>query len=254
MAIKMISETATEGSFEIEGLYSGYGLTIGTALRRVLLSSLTGGAITQIKIKGVGHEFSTIPDVIEDVVEITLNLKKIRFRMHDKEPQVLRLHKTGEGMATGKDIETNASVEVITLDAHIATLTSKSADFDVELTVEKGLGYVPLESRKLEKLAIGVIALDAIFTPVTKVNFTVENMRVEDRTDYNKIRLFVETDGSVTPSGAVRKAGHILEDHFKAISEMPHTEPTAYISEKTVAEKTKVSKAKVARVKKPAKK
>ncbi len=244
VAIKTVSESPTEGIFEIEGLYTGYGLTVGNALRRALLSSLPGGAITLIKIKGVGHEFSTLPDVIEDVVEITLNLKKIRFRMHSRDPQVLSLKFKGEGAVTGKDIEANSEVEVITPLAHIATLTSKNAELDIELTVEKGLGYVPLEARKMEKLPIGVIALDAIFTPVTKVNFTVENMRVEDRTDFNRLRFVVETDGSITPSTAMAKAAHILQDHFKVVAEMPRMEvqPMAVVPKSAEAKKPRAKK------------
>jgi len=163
VGIKTVSEDATTGVFEIEGLYSGYGVTIGNAFRRVLLSSIPGAAVTQIKIKGVGHEFTTIPNVIEDVVELTLNLKKIRFEIFSNEPQILNLKIKGEQKVTAADIETNSETRLITPDAHIATLTSKSAVFEMEITVEKGLGYVPVEARKTEKLPIGVIAIDAIF-------------------------------------------------------------------------------------------
>ena len=225
VAIKRISENGREGVFEVEGLYRGYGLTLGTALRRVLLSSLPGAAITQIKIRGVNHEFSTIPGVLEDVVSIMLNLKQIRFRIYTTEPQVLHLKKKGEGEVTALDIETNAQVELITPDAHIATLTEKATELDMEITVEKGLGYVPVEARKTEKLAIGVIALDAIFTPVTKVFYTIENMRVGDRTDYNRLRLHVETDGTITPSQAIRKASKILQDHFEKVALIEVREP-----------------------------
>lgn len=230
VAIKRISENGREGVFEIEGLYRGYGLTLGTTLRRVLLSSLPGAAITQIKIKGVNHEFSTIPGVLEDVVSIMLNLKQIRFRIHTTEPQVLTLRKKGEGEVKASDIEMNAQVELITPDAHIATLTEKSTEFDMEVTVEKGLGYVPVEARKAEKLAIGVIALDAIFTPVTKVFYTIENMRVGERTDYNRLRLHIETDGSITPSQALRKASKILQDHYEKVSLIEVREPEATVS------------------------
>ncbi len=218
--IKTVSEDEKNGVFEIEGLYTGYGLTIGNALRRVLLSSIPGAAITQVKIKGVGHEFSTIPHVIEDVVEICLNLKKIRFRAFVDEPQVLTLKVKGEKEVTAGDIEANSNVEVISKDVHIATISAKSGELDIELTVERGLGYVPVEARKTEKLAIGVVALDAIFTPVIKVSFTVENMRVEDKTDYNLLRMAIETDGSLTPSAALRKASKILQDHFVKIAEI----------------------------------
>lgn len=216
--IKKVSESDTEGVFEVEGLYSGYGLTLGNALRRVLLSSLPGAAITQIKIKGVNHEFSTLEGVKEDVVEIGLNLKKIRFRIHTDEPQVLTLKAKGETEVSASDIKTNAQVDLITPDVHITTLTAKDAELDVEITVEKGLGYLPAEARKSDKLPIGVIALDALFSPVTKVNFTVENMRVGERADYNRLRLVVETDGSITPSAALRKASNILQDHFVKVS------------------------------------
>ncbi len=241
--IKTVSEDAKSGVFEIEGLYTGYGLTVGNSLRRVLLSSIPGAAITQIKIKGVGHEFTTIADVAEDVVEITLNLKKLRFRVHVDEPQILNLKVKGEREVTAADIETNANVEVISPDAHIATLTSKSGELDMEITVERGLGYVPSEQARQEKLPIGVIALDAMFTPVTKVSFSIENMRVSERTDYNLLRLAIETDGSITPSAALRKSSNILQDHFAKISaiEVKESEPVV-VEEKEEKKKKKAKK------------
>lgn len=220
VSIKKVSETTTDGVFEIEGLYNGYGLTLGNALRRTLFSSLPGAAITQVKIKGVDHEFSTISGVIEDVVEICLNLKKIRFRLFTDEPQTLTVKAKGEKEVLASDIETNSDVEVITPDIHIASLSSKSADFELELRVERGLGYVPVEARKFEKLPIGTISLDSLFSPVIKVNFTVENMRVGDRTDYNKLKIEVKTDGSITPSSALHKANNILKDHFDKLSKL----------------------------------
>ena len=216
--IKKISEEKNEGVFEVEGLYTGYGLTLGNALRRTLISSLPGAAITQVKIKGVDHEFSTITGIMEDVVEIALNLKKVRFSFHANEPQVLTLKVKGEKKVTAKDIETNAQVEVVNPDAHIATLTNKNSELEMELTVEKGLGYVPVEARKIEKLPIRTIAIDAIFTPIVKVNFVVENMRVGDRTDYNRVKLIIETDGTMSPSSALRKAANILKDHFEKVA------------------------------------
>ncbi|AKM77800.1 MAG: DNA-directed RNA polymerase subunit alpha [Candidatus Wolfebacteria bacterium GW2011_GWC2_46_275] len=218
--IKTISETATEGVFEIDGLYSGYGLTVGNALRRVLLSSLPGACVTQIKIKNVKHEFTTIDGVMEDIVEIALNMKKVRFAFHADEPQVLTLDVKGEKVVTAGDIKANAQVEVINPESHIATLTEKKTEFSMEITVEKGLGYVPVEVRKVEKLPVGVIAIDAIFTPVTNVNFVVENMRVGERTDFNKIKLTIETDGSTKPSLALHKASNILKDHFSKVAEI----------------------------------
>lgn len=220
ISIKRVKEDDKVGVFAIEGLYRGYGLTIGNAIRRVLLSSLPGAAITRFKIKGIKHEFTTIPGVVEDVIEIGLNLKNVKFLFYASEPQVLTLKVKGEKEVKAQDIKGNTDVEVANPDFHIATLTAKDALLDIELTVEKGSGYMPVESRKLEKLPIGSIALDAIFSPVINVNFTVENMRVGDRTDYNRVLLQVETDGTVSPSRAVHKAADILLDHFKRISDI----------------------------------
>ncbi len=216
--IKKVSESETEGVFEIEGLYTGYGLTVGNALRRVLLSSLPGAAITQFKIKGVGHEFTTVPNVTEDVVEIGLNLKKIRFKLFGDEPQIITLKVKGEKEVTSADIEGNSNVEVMTPDIHIATLTSKSAEFDLEIKIERGLGYVPVEARKFEKLPIGTIALDAFYSPVMRANFVFENMRVGDQTDYNRVKIEIRTDGTISPSSALQNAAVILKDHFEKIT------------------------------------
>jgi len=218
--IKTISEDNKIGKFSVEGLYPGYGLTLGNSLRRVLLSSLPGAAITQFKVKGILHEFSTIPGVVEDVVEIGLNLKKIRFQFFADEPQVLTLKIKGEKDVVAGDIEASTQVVVMNPGEHLFTVTDKKADVEMEITVDKGLGYVPVERRKTEKLEIGVVALDAIFTPVQAVSFKVDNMRVGDRTDYNKLDLEIVTDGTITPSDALHKAGNILLDHFKKISEI----------------------------------
>lgn len=223
--IKKVSETEKEGVFEIEGLYAGYGLTLGNALRRVLLSSLPGAAITRAKIKGAEHDFSTIPGIKEDVLEISLNLKRIRFKFFATEPQILTLKAKGEKQVTAADIATNAQVEIINKETSIATLTDKNAQLDMEITVEKGLGYVSVEARKAEKLTIGAIALDAIFTPVVKVNFVVENMRVGERTDFNRLKIVLETDGSISPSSALHKAANILKDHFDKVSAVEVKEP-----------------------------
>ncbi|MDP3729153.1 MAG: DNA-directed RNA polymerase subunit alpha [bacterium] len=243
VVLKKNSETGTEGVFEIEGLFSGYGITVGNALRRVLFSSLPGAAVTQFKIKSVVHQFSTIEHVSEDVVEIGLNLKKVRFRVHTHEPQTLTLHFKGEGVVTAGDIETNADVEVITPDAHIATLTDKSAELSIEFRVERGLGFVSVEARGGEKLPIGAVALDAAFSPVIKASFTIENMRVGDRTDYNRLIISITTDGSITPSGALREAGIILRDHFEKVTQLEIKEPEATPeSKKSVGAKKKVTK------------
>ena len=227
VTIKKVSETNTEGVFEVEGLYRGYGITVGNALRRVLFSSLPGAAVTQFKIKNAVHQFSTIPGVTEDTVELSLNLKKIRFRLHTDEPQILTLKVKGEMAVTASDIELNSNVELITPDAPIATLTGKSAELEMELRVERGLGFVPVESQKSDKLPIGTIALDAAFSPVVKANFTVENMRVGDRTDYNRLTISITTDGSITPSAALHKAGNILKDHFDKVSQVEVKEAEA---------------------------
>ncbi len=204
--------------FEIEGLYAGYGLTVGTALRRALLSSLPGAAVTEIKIKGVPHEFSTLPGLKEDIVELSLNFKKLHFRMHVDEPQVLSLKMKGEGEVTGGDIELNSDVELVNPDEVLGHLTAKDAEIDIEVRVERGLGYVASESRRSEgRLPIGTIAIDAIFTPVLKVNYVVEDMRVGDRTDYNRLRLEIGTNGTISPSSALHKASNILKDHFEKV-------------------------------------
>ncbi len=216
--IKTVSEDAKRGVFEVEGLYAGYGLTIGNALRRTLLSSLPGAAVTQIKIKNAPHEFSTLPGLKEDLVELSLNFKKLRFRMHIDEPQVLSLQVKGERVVSGADIKTTSDVQLINPEEVLATLTSKDAELDIEVRVERGLGYSPVEARKEGRLTIGTIAIDALFTPVHKVNYTVEDMRVGERTDYNRLRLEIETDGTISPSSALHKAANILKDHFDKIS------------------------------------
>ena len=241
--IKKVSETDREGVFEIDGLYTGYGLTLGNTLRRILLSSLPGAAITQVKIKGAEHEFSAIPGVKEDILGITLNLKKIRFAFYASEPQVLNLRVKGEREVKASDIEANSQVEIATPDVHIATLTSKSADFEIELTVEKGLGYVPVEARKMGKLPIKTIALDALFSPVVKVNFDVENMRVGERTDYNRLVLNIETDGTISPSSALHKACSIIKDHISKVDEVEVKEMKKPEAPKEAAKKKTAKKA-----------
>ncbi len=218
VTIKTVSEDAKKGVFEIEGLFSGYGLTVGNALRRVLLSSLPGAAVTEIKIKNAPHEFSTLPGVKEDLVELSLNFKKLRFKIHTDEPQVLALKAKGRKEVTGADIKTNSQVELVNPEEVIANLTSKDADLDIEIKVERGLGYSPVESRKEVRLTVGTIAVDAIFTPVFAVNYTSDNMRVGDRTDYNRLTVTIETDGTISPSAAFGRAAAILKDHFEKIS------------------------------------
>jgi DNA-directed RNA polymerase subunit alpha len=223
---KLVSREGNKAIFEISPLYPGYGTTIGNSLRRVLISSLEGSAVTSIKIRGVDHEFSSIEGVLEDVLDIILNLKRVRFNLHKDEPVMLMLRAKGEKSVTAEDIEANSDVEVINTDQHIATITDKKGELEIEITVEKGVGYVPVEQRQKEKISIGQIAVDGIFTPIKGVNFTVENIRVGQRTDYNKVLLEVETDGSISPDEAIKKASEILIQHFNIITsiEIPKQE------------------------------
>jgi DNA-directed RNA polymerase subunit alpha len=209
--------TKQEGNyavFEIRGCYPGYGMTLGNSIRRVLLSSLQGAAITSVKISGVNHEFSTVPGVLEDVVEIMLNLKKVRFKMFSDEPVKLTLKANKEGKVTAGDIAKADNVEVVNKDAHIATITDKKTVFEMEFTIERGVGYLPVEQQDNEKAEIGTIGVDAIFTPIKTVNYKVENMRVGKMTNYDKLTLEIETDGSRTPEEAFREAVVQLVRHF----------------------------------------
>lgn len=215
---RVISKEGAKAVIEVEGLYPGYGMTLGNALRRVLLSSLEGAAVTVVKIKGASHEFSTIPSVMEDVVQILLNIKRLRFTMHSDEAQTVTIKVQGERTVTAEDIEAPSQVTVMNTTAHIATLTDKKATFEVEMTIEKGFGYVPVEARRTEKMEVGTIALDAIFTPIRKINYEVENMRVGDRTDYNRLRFMIETDGTISPEDAFTKGATILVEQFKELS------------------------------------
>ena len=215
--LKVVSEKDNIGVFEIGPLYPGYGITIGNAIRRVLLSSLSGAAITSIKIKGVDHEFSAMEGVQEDVLEIIRNLKQIRFKVFSDEPVKLTIEKNGEGEITAKDIKITSDVEIANKDQLIATTTKKGIKFEVELEVENGIGFVPVEMRQKDKLAVGVIAIDAVFNPVKRSNYTVDNIRVGQRTDYNKIVMTVETDGTITPHNALLQATSLLLDHLNII-------------------------------------
>lgn len=205
------------GKFEIMGCYPGYGMTLGNALRRVLLSSLEGSAVTSVKIKGVSHEFSTIDGVMEDAVQIILNLKKIRFKMHSEQPVKVSLKFKGEGKVTAKEIKCPSDIEVVNTDQVIATVTDKKVELEMELEISKGLGYVTIDQQDRPEKEIGVIAIDAVYTPIVRVNYEVENMRVGKRTDYNKITLDVVTDGSITPEEAFKKAVVLLVEQFSVL-------------------------------------
>lgn len=225
--------------FEIEPCYPGYGHTLGNALRRVLLSSLEGAAATTVKISGVKHEFSTIPYIQEDVIEIILNLKQLRFKMHSTEPVRLTLKAKGEGTVKAKNFKCPTQVEIVNKEHHIATLTDKKASLDLEIQVERGLGYVPREERGREKLEVGAIALDAIFSPIEQVFYNVENMRVGERTDYNKLIIGVKTDKSIDAKDALKKAAGILADHFSRISEKPEKKERLRLEKKEAEVKIK---------------
>jgi DNA-directed RNA polymerase subunit alpha len=214
---KYAAVSESHGKFEIHGCYPGYGATLGNALRRVLLSSLEGSAIKSVKIEGVTHEFSTLPGVMEDVVQIILNLKKVRFLLYGEESVKVSLRAKGEGVVTAASFETHSDIEVVNPEQVIATLTDKKIDFRMEVEVEKGLGYVPVEQQERDVKEIGVIAIDAIYTPIKRVNYDVENMRVGKRTDFDKITLEVVTDGSISPEEAFEKAAGILVEQYSAL-------------------------------------
>jgi len=211
---KVIEKKGNQASFKIEALYPGYGVTIGNSLRRVLLSSLQGAAVTQVQIKGAQHEFSTIPGVMEDVISILLNLKQLRFKIYTDEPQKATLKIKGEKEVKGADFKLPSQVELVNKNAPIATLTTKNVELEMEIQIEKGIGYLLAERRKKGKLEIGVITLDAIFTPVRRVACRVENMRVGERTDFDRLILELETDGTITPEEAFFQALEILTQHF----------------------------------------
>jgi len=230
---KIISEQGVSGTYEIDGLYPGYGHTLGNSLRRIVLSSLPGAAVTKVKIKGVEHEFSTIDGVKEDVINILLALKKLRVRVTGDEAVVITLKVKGAKKVTAKDIEAPGQVEILNTDLEIATLTEKSAELDMEITVEKGLGYVSKEIIQKERVEIGAITLDAAFTPIRKANYEVENMRVGDRTDFNRLRMTIETDGTITPREALEQSITIMIHQLKAI--------VGFVEKEEVAKETDAS-------------
>lgn len=214
---RVVSEKDNKGVYEIDGLYVGYGHTVGNSLRRIILSSLSGAAVTKVKIEEASHEFTTIPGIKEDVINIILNIKKIKFKMHGDEPQKATLAVKGAKAVTAKDIKIPTQLEILNRDAHIATLTKKDAELKIEMTIEKGLGYVPKEALHKEKVEIGEIYLDALFTPVRRANYEVENMRVGERTDYNRLRFFIETDGSISPREALENSIGVMIKHLQSI-------------------------------------
>lgn len=214
---RIVNEEEFRGTYEIDGLYPGYGHTLGNSLRRIILSSLPGAAITKVKIEGVEHEFSTMTGVKEDVITILLNIKRIRLALHSDEPVTFTLKKKGAGIVTAADIEAPSQVEILSPEQPICEVTNKSTEIDMEFTVEQGLGYVPREVHQKEKVEIGVIALDAVFTPIRRANYEVENMRVGDRTDFNRLRITIETDGTMSPKEALEKSIEVMIHQLKAV-------------------------------------
>ncbi len=213
---RIVSEENMQGIYEIDSLYPGYGHTLGNSLRRIILSSLTGAAITQVKIEGVPHEFATIEGVRETVMEMLLNLKRVHFVLHGDEPQVISLKAKGTTEVAAKDFNLPSQVEIMNPEQHIADLSGK-ASLELEATIERGLGYVAREILTKEKADIGTIALDATFTPIRRVNYEVENMRVGDRTDFNRLRILIETNGTVAPREALEQSIEIMIHQLKAV-------------------------------------
>lgn len=214
---RVVSEEDTKGVYEIDGLYPGYGHTLGNSLRRIILSSLPGAAITSIKIDGADHEFSVIDGIKEDVISIILNLKRVRIQLLTDEPQTIHLSVKGPKSVTAADIQVSGQAVVLNPDLYIAELTSKTAALSIEMTVEKGLGFIQKEVLQKGKVDIGTIALDAIFTPIRRVSYEVENMRVGDKTNHNRLRIAIETDGTLSPREALEQSVTIMIDQLRAI-------------------------------------
>ena len=226
----------------IEPCYPGYGTTIGNALRRVLLSSLPGSAVCAVKIQGIQHEYDTLDHVKEDVVEIMMNLKKLRVQSHSDEPIVLDLHVKGEKVVTAADIKKNSDVDIASKDLVIATLTDKKAEINMEITIKKGIGYEPVEERVIDMKEIGLLQIDSIFSPIANVGFDIGSVRVGQRTDYEKIVLNITTDGTMKAEEAVMKAVGILQEQFTAITSaepMKETKKKAKASDEAAPKKEK---------------
>lgn len=214
---RIVSEDIQKGVYEIDNLAPGYGHTLGNSLRRIIISSLPGAAVTIVKITGATHEFSVLDGIKEDVITILLNLKKIRFKLVTDEPQTVTLSVKGPKVVTASDITLSGQVEVLNGDQFIAELTDKNAKLEIEITIEKGLGFVPKEIHQKPKVDIGTIAVDAIFTPIRRASYEVENMRVGDKTDHNRLRLTIETDGTISPREALERSIDTMITQLQAI-------------------------------------
>ncbi|MFA6415126.1 MAG: DNA-directed RNA polymerase subunit alpha [Candidatus Paceibacterota bacterium] len=243
---RIVSEEGLQGVYEIDSLYPGYGHTLGNSLRRIILSSLPGAAVTQVKIEGVPHEFATIDGVRETVMEILLNLKRVHFVLHGDEPQTISLTKKGAGEVTAKDFNLPSQVEIKNPDQHIADLSGKAV-LELEATIERGLGYVSREVLTKDKVDIGTIALDATFTPIRRVNYEVDNMRVGDRTDFNRLRILIETNGTIAPREALEQSIETMIHQLRAVIGFQENEPVAPAGSSKVAEgSTDAAKVKLA--------
>ncbi|MBP9711207.1 MAG: DNA-directed RNA polymerase subunit alpha [Candidatus Pacebacteria bacterium] len=213
---RIVNEDEMEGTYEIDGLYPGYGHTLGNSLRRIILASIPGAAITSVKIEGVEHEFSTMTGVKEDIVTILLNLKKLRFEIIGGEGQTVKLSVKSAQKVTGADLELPGQVRLLNPNSYICEVTDKIS-FDAEFRVERGLGYVAREQLKKDRVEIGEISVDASFSPIRRANYEVENMRVGDRTDFNRLRIAIETDGTISPRKALEAAIEIMITQLKSI-------------------------------------
>lgn len=221
---RVVMEEGNKGVFEIDGLYPGYGHTLGNSLRRIILSSLPGASVTSIKIDGVNHEFQTLDGIKEDVIVMILNLKKARFKMISNEPQVVTLSVKGPKEVTARDIKTGGQVEILNPELHIVEVTGK-INLNIEIKIEKGLGFIPKEVFQKEKVEVGTIAVDAIFTPVLRVSYEVENMRVGDKTNHNRLRISIETDGTLSAREALSRSIEIMINQLKAIVDFKEPVP-----------------------------
>jgi DNA-directed RNA polymerase subunit alpha len=213
---RVVSEEGVQGVYEIDSLYPGYGHTLGNSLRRIIHASLPGAAVTSVKIEGVSHEFATMDGVRESVMEILLNLKRVHFTLHGDEAQTISLSVKGPKQVTAGDFKLPSQVEIANLDMHIADISGK-VSFELEATIERGLGYVAREVLTKEKVDIGTIALDATFTPIRRVNYEVENMRVGDRTDFNRLRMLIETNGTISPREALERSIETMIQQLSAV-------------------------------------
>lgn len=229
--LKIVREEDNSGTYEIEGLYPGYGHTLGNSLRRIILSSIPGASITSLKINGVDHEYATLDGVKEDVLTMVLYLKRVRFRLDTDEPQVAKLVVKGDAKTvTAADIEVPGQMEVLNKDQYICETTAKKVDLNIEMTVEKGLGFVPKSNSKKDKSDIGVIAVDAVFTPIRKVNYEVENMRVGDQTNYNRLRMSIQTDGTYTPREALEFSIKTMIEQLRTVLDLKEIEERPTVS------------------------